>query len=58
MRTTEHQLAEGVCESIAHTTPNFRPPSRGSGLMRAVIAWVIAIAGLLLLAAVLRALRG
>ena len=44
MPTTDHQLAEGVCESIAHTTPGFRPPSRAMGLMRLLVGWTIATA--------------
>lgn len=49
MRSTDHQLAEGVCESIATTTPGFRPPSKATRHMRAAIAWVVAAAFVLFL---------
>jgi hypothetical protein len=58
MRTTERQLLDGVCESIARTTPNFRPPSRATRTMRVVIAWAVAIVAFLFLAALLRAQGG
>lgn len=58
MRTTYHQLAQAVCESIAHTTPRFRPPSRASQTFRDLVGWVVVIAFLLLIAALLSAMGG
>lgn len=58
MRTTNHQLAQAVCESIAHTTPRFRPPSRASQTFRDLVGWVVVIAFLLLIAALLSAMGG
>lgn len=58
MRTHDHQLAEGVCESIAHTTPRFRPPSQSTSLLRELAGWIVV--GLLILTAfaLLRAIGG
>lgn len=58
MRNTDHQLAEGVCESIAHTTPRFRPPSRAATLWRQLVFWIIASGAVLMLVAIVVGLGG
>lgn len=58
MSNTDHQLAKGVCESIATTTPRFRPPSRSSGFMREAIGWTLVAGFLLLIVALASAIGG
>lgn len=58
MRTTDHQLAEGVCESIATTTPRFTPPSRTTSVWRHLVGWIAASIGVLLIVAIVIGLGG